>query len=216
MAKHWIGMNRSYGRSRPALAESNVVFCFIVIDSILQCMLVILQLDLFACWAAPVLSGFNKTLCCSKVWSHGWTRSCNVNISPYISVCPFSVSFLSICLFIGFPETISLATFPRLTALHLLSLSNLCHISVFLGHWDVWLALLLSTIYTSSIHSVFVLNMQIFNGLSEMQWFLWWYMCPWSTKAVISNTGIFVAITNNTLYGSKLYIFLLCQKSLGY
>ncbi len=40
-------------------------------------------------------------------------------------------------------------------------------------------------------------------------------MCPWSTKAVISNTGIFVAIANNTLYGSKLLFFLLCQKSLG-
>ncbi len=34
------------------------------------------------------------------------------------------------------------------------------------------------------------------------------YMCLWSTKAVISNTGIFVAIDNNTLYGSKLLIFL--------
>ncbi len=42
------------------------------------------------------------------------------------------------------------------------------------------------------------------------------YMCPCSTKAVISNTGIFVAIDNNTLYESKLYILLLCQKSLGY
>ncbi len=31
-----------------------------------------------------------------------------------------------------------------------------------------------------------------------------------------SSTGIFIAIANNTLYGSKLYIFLLCQKSLGY
>ncbi len=29
-------------------------------------------------------------------------------------------------------------------------------------------------------------------------------MWPWSTKAVISNTGIFVAIAKNTLYGSKL------------
>ncbi len=37
-------------------------------------------------------------------------------------------------------------------------------------------------------------------------------MCLWSSKAVISNTGIFVAIANNTLYESKLYIFLLCQK----
>ncbi len=33
-------------------------------------------------------------------------------------------------------------------------------------------------------------------------------MCPWSTEAVISSTVIFVAIDNNTLYGSKLYIFL--------
>ncbi len=41
-------------------------------------------------------------------------------------------------------------------------------------------------------------------------------MWPWCTKAVISNTGIFVAIANNTLYGSKLSIFLLWQKSLGY
>ncbi len=30
------------------------------------------------------------------------------------------------------------------------------------------------------------------------------YMCPWSTDAVISSTAIFVAITNNTLYESKL------------
>ncbi len=44
----------------------------------------------------------------------------------------------------------------------------------------------------------------------------WTNMCPWSTKAVFSRWGIFVAIANNTLYGSKLYIFLLCQKSLEY
>ncbi len=42
------------------------------------------------------------------------------------------------------------------------------------------------------------------------------HLWPCSTKAVISSTGIFVVIANNTLYGSKLYIFLLCQKSLGY
>ncbi len=30
-------------------------------------------------------------------------------------------------------------------------------------------------------------------------------MCLWSTDAVISSTAIFVEITNNTLYGSKLY-----------
>ncbi len=34
----------------------------------------------------------------------------------------------------------------------------------------------------------------------------------WSTKPVLSRWSIFVAIANNTLYGSKLYIFLLCQK----
>ncbi len=39
-------------------------------------------------------------------------------------------------------------------------------------------------------------------------------MWPWTTK--ISCMGIFVEIVNNTLYGSKLLIFLLCQKSLGY
>ncbi len=33
-------------------------------------------------------------------------------------------------------------------------------------------------------------------------------MCSWSTKVVISSTGIFEAIVNNTLYGSKLYIFM--------
>ncbi len=38
----------------------------------------------------------------------------------------------------------------------------------------------------------------------------------WSTKPVLSRWSIFVAIANNTLYGSKIYIFLLCQKSLAY
>ncbi len=42
------------------------------------------------------------------------------------------------------------------------------------------------------------------------------YMWHWSTKAVLSRWSIFVAIAKNTLYGSKLYIFILCQKSLGY
>jgi len=37
-----------------------------------------------------------------------------------------------------------------------------------------------------------------------------------SVTTVTCRTGIFVAIANNTLYGSKLLIFLLCQKSLGY
>ncbi len=38
--------------------------------------------------------------------------------------------------------------------------------------------------------------------------------CSVCTEAVISSTAILVAIANNTLYESKLYIFLLCQKSL--
>ncbi len=38
----------------------------------------------------------------------------------------------------------------------------------------------------------------------------------WSTKPVLSRWSIFIAIANNTLYGLKLYIFLLCQKSLAY
>ncbi len=42
------------------------------------------------------------------------------------------------------------------------------------------------------------------------------YLWPWSTKALISSTAIFVAIANNTLHGSKWSNFLLCQKSLGY
>ncbi len=37
------------------------------------------------------------------------------------------------------------------------------------------------------------------------------HMWPWTAKPVISSTGIFVAIAKNTLYGSKLSIFLLCQ-----
>ncbi len=45
---------------------------------------------------------------------------------------------------------------------------------------------------------------------------LHWHMWPWSTKQVLSLWGIFVAIAKNTLYGSKLLIFLLCQKYLGY
>ncbi len=37
-------------------------------------------------------------------------------------------------------------------------------------------------------------------------------MCLCSTKAVISNTGIFVAIDNNTLYGSKIIHFSFMPK----
>ncbi len=41
------------------------------------------------------------------------------------------------------------------------------------------------------------------------------YMWPWTTKPVLNRWGMFVATAKNTLYGSKLFIFLLCQKSLG-
>ncbi len=37
-------------------------------------------------------------------------------------------------------------------------------------------------------------------------------MCPWSTDAVISSTAIFVEITKNTLYGSKLSDFYFMPK----
>ncbi len=35
---------------------------------------------------------------------------------------------------------------------------------------------------------------------------LQYHTCPWSTDAVLSSTAIFVAIANNTLYGSKLFL----------
>ncbi len=54
-------------------------------------------------------------------------------------------------------------------------------------------------------------------GFSLIIIVIWWqYMWPWSTTAVLNRWGIFVAIAKNTSYGSKLLIFLLCQKSLGY
>ncbi len=48
------------------------------------------------------------------------------------------------------------------------------------------------------------------NCLSDDPYHMW----PWSTKPVLSRWGIFVVIANNTLYGSKLLMFPLCQKSL--
>ncbi len=41
-------------------------------------------------------------------------------------------------------------------------------------------------------------------------------MWPWTTKPVLTRWGIFVTIAKNTLCGSKLSIFILCKKSLGY
>ncbi len=42
------------------------------------------------------------------------------------------------------------------------------------------------------------------------------HMRPWTTKPVLSRWGIFVAIAKNTMYVSKLQIFISWQKSLGY
>ncbi len=41
-------------------------------------------------------------------------------------------------------------------------------------------------------------------------------MWPWTTKPVLSSTGIFVAIANNTLYGSKVSIFFFMPKLFSY
>ncbi len=49
---------------------------------------------------------------------------------------------------------------------------------------------------------------EISSGLTH----IWVQICPHVTlehKLVISSTGIFVEIDSNTLYGSKLYIFIL-------
>lgn len=37
-------------------------------------------------------------LCHSKVWSRVWSHRCNVNMNPYISVCPFCLSLFLILL----------------------------------------------------------------------------------------------------------------------
>ncbi len=45
-------------------------------------------------------------------------------------------------------------------------------------------------------------NSRFATGMSLCSaWLKLSHMCPWSTKAVISSTCIFVAISNNTLYG---------------
>ncbi len=61
------------------------------------------------------------------------------------------------------------------------------------------------------------------NYYQHIKWFQLMYMeniqknmWPCSTKPVISRRGLFVAIVNNTLYWSKLMIFLSWQKSLWY
>ncbi len=51
-------------------------------------------------------------------------------------------------------------------------------------------------------------------GQTYIYIYIYTYMWPWTTKAVLSRTGIFIA--NNILHGSKLYFFLLCEKSSGH
>lgn len=58
----------------------------------------------FTCWKYTFELLVTGMLCHSKVWSRVWTHRCNVNMNPYISVCPFSVcisypswSFSTVC-----------------------------------------------------------------------------------------------------------------------
>ncbi len=62
--------------------------------------------------------------------------------------------------------------------------------------------------YEMETHPIYLLTAQSIVNDSSMQVFL-------SFDLLICNTGIFVVVVN-TLYGSKLSIFLVCQKSLGY
>ncbi len=55
---------------------------------------------------------------------------------------------------------------------------------------------------------------QVWNYLRMSKW--WQNFHFWVNYPFKSLWGIFVTIDNNTLYGSKLSIFLLWQKSLGY
>jgi len=59
----------------------------------------------------------------------------------------------------------------------------------------------------------YIHKLQLINALLCHSTYIIW---PWTTKAVLSCTGIFVAIANKTLYWSKLSIFILWQKSLRY
>ncbi len=61
---------------------------------------------------------------------------------------------------------------------------------------------------------MFCLYVYLTSDTNQSCW--WGDMCPWSTKPVLSRWGIFVVIVTNTLYETKLFIFLLCQKSLVY
>ncbi len=49
--------------------------------------------------------------------------------------------------------------------------------------------------------------MQQYYGSEARNITVHWYMWPWTTKPVISSTGIFVAIAKNTLYGSNFFFY---------
>lgn len=53
----------------------------------------------FTCWKYTFELLVTGMLCHSKVWSRVWTHRCNVNMNPYISVCPFSVFHILLDLF---------------------------------------------------------------------------------------------------------------------
>ncbi len=55
-------------------------------------------------------------------------------------------------------------------------------------------------------------NIQFQNEIQKQYIWIWKDFWRYETlETVISSTGIFVEIDNNTLYGSKLYIFISCQ-----
>ncbi len=74
-----------------------------------------------------------------------------------------------------------------------------------------------------------IIEINLFPSFDELLNYIIWYFInvdkkpnvniPFSNVTLDHKTsrwGIFVAIAKNTLYGSKLLIFILCQKSVGY
>ncbi len=68
---------------------------------------------------------------------------------------------------------------------------------------------------TGGFNLIFKVSFDLFIFLISND-YLTFVTLAWSTKPVLSRWSIFVAIAKNTLYGLKLNIFLLCQKSLAY
>ncbi len=76
----------------------------------------------------------------------------------------------------------------------------------------VWAVFIISSSYLGNHMEFYVAVSYVSKSEKKGAVYLW----PWTTKPVLSRWGIFLAIAKNTLYGSKLLIFLLCQKSLGH